>query len=124
VKALLPELPSPARAELIGALLQPSSGGITAPIQELVPLPEQTSEHSSARLGGGSRLVAAGILIGLGASYWLTRFLASQVSQVSPTDPLTFAGAAIAILCAGIAACFVPARRAASVDPQFALRWE
>lgn len=73
MKALLPELPSPARAELIGALLQPASG---------------------------------------------------QVSQVSPTDPLTFAGAAVAILCAGIAACFVPARRAASVDPQVALRCE
>ena len=75
-------------------------------------------------LGAGSILIAAGIVIGLGTSYGLTRFLASQIPEVSPTDPLTFGGAVIVILCAGLAACLIPAYRAASVDPLVAIRYE
>lgn len=75
-------------------------------------------------LGSGSRLIAGGVLVGVGTSYVLTRFLASQVPEVSPTDPWTFGGAVFVILCAGISACLIPARRAASVDPQVALRCE
>ena len=75
-------------------------------------------------LGNGSRLIGGGILVGLGSSYVFTRFLASQLPEVSPTDPWTFGGAVVVILCAGIAACLIPARRAASVDPQVALRCE
>jgi putative ABC transport system permease protein len=75
-------------------------------------------------LGSGSRLIAGGILVGLGTSYAVTRFLASQIPEVSPSDPQTFGGAVVVILGAGIAACIIPARRAASVDPQVALRCE
>jgi putative ABC transport system permease protein len=72
----------------------------------------------------GFRLVAVGVLIGLLASYGLTRFLASQISGVSATDPLTFAGVVMVVVLVGLAACLLPARRAASVDPLVALRYE
>jgi len=75
-------------------------------------------------LRNGSRLVAAGIMIGLGVSYALTRFLASQIPGVSPTDPWTFGAVIAIVLLAGLAACLIPAGRAASVDPLVALRYE
>jgi ABC-type antimicrobial peptide transport system permease subunit len=75
-------------------------------------------------LFNGFRLVAAGILIGLLASYALTRFLGSQISGVSATDPWTFAGVVIVVVSVGLAACLLPARRATKVDPLIALRYE
>lgn len=72
----------------------------------------------------GLRLVAAGIFIGLLASYALTRLLASQISGVSTTDPSTFAAVIALILLAGLAACLLPARRAARTDPLAAIRYE
>jgi putative ABC transport system permease protein len=72
----------------------------------------------------GFRLVAAGILIGLLFSYALTHLLASQISGVSPTDPWTFAGVVSLVVLAGLAACLLPARSAARVDPLVALRYE
>jgi len=72
----------------------------------------------------GFRLVAAGILIGLAASFALTRLLASQISGVSTTDPWTFAAVVTIVVAVGLAACLLPARRAARVDPLIALRYE
>ena len=72
----------------------------------------------------GLRLVAAGIFIGLLASYALTRFLAGQISGVSTTDPSTFTAVIALILLVGLAACLLPARRAAQTDPLVALRYE
>jgi len=72
----------------------------------------------------GLRLITAGIVLGLLASFGLTRFLASQIWGVSPTDPLTFAMVVAAIVVVGLAACLLPARRATQVDPLVALRYE
>jgi putative ABC transport system permease protein len=72
----------------------------------------------------GLRLVAAGILIGLLASYALTRFLAGQISGVSTTDPWTFVAVIALILLVGLAACLLPAHRAAQIDPLVALHYE
>lgn len=72
----------------------------------------------------GLRLIAVGISIGLIADIFLTRFLGSQLWQVSPGDPLTFAAVVILLFAIGFGACFRPARRAASVDPAIALRFE
>jgi putative ABC transport system permease protein len=72
----------------------------------------------------GFRLVAAGILVGLLFSYALTHLLASQISGVSATDPWTFAVVVALVVVVGLAACLLPARRAAGVDPLVALRYE
>ena len=72
----------------------------------------------------GFRLVATGILIGLLVSHALTRFLASEISGVSATDPWTFFTVAVVVISVGLAACLFPARRAATVDPLVALRYE
>ena len=72
----------------------------------------------------GLRLVAAGIFVGLLASYALTRFLVSQIPGVSPTDPVTFALVVSTVVLAGLTACLLPACRAAQTDPVVALRYE
>jgi len=72
----------------------------------------------------GTRLILAGIGIGLFASYFLTRILASEVWGVSATDPSTFAGVALLALFVGLVACVLPACRASRVDPAVALRSE
>jgi len=72
----------------------------------------------------GFVLLAAGIAIGLFASYGLTRFLASQIWGVSATDPWTFGAVVALVVGVGLAACYFPARRATQVDPLVALRYE
>lgn len=72
----------------------------------------------------GLRLISAGILIGEIVSLGLTRFLASQISGVSTTDPVTFLAVVILFLTVGLIAASLPARRAAGIDPLIALRYE
>jgi putative ABC transport system permease protein len=75
-------------------------------------------------LNKGMRLILCGIVIGLSASAFLTRFLASQIWGVSTTDPLTFGAITCMTLFVGILACLIPARRASRLDPLVALRYE
>ena len=84
----------------------------------------QPAQVLSLVLKKGASLILVGIGIGLFASYFLTRVLASQIWGVSPTDPSTFAAVALLALFLGILACLLPARRAANVDPMVALRYE
>jgi putative ABC transport system permease protein len=82
---------------------------------------------SPARLLGlvlvdGLKLVGAGVLIGLAGAYALARFLETQLFGVTAHDPQTFVAVAVLLLCAAIAGCLVPARRATRVNPMIALR--
>jgi putative ABC transport system permease protein len=69
-------------------------------------------------------LALAGVLLGLCGAFALTRILRDLLFQVSATDPVTFVGISILFVLVGVAAGYVPARRAAQVDPMVALRWE
>jgi len=69
-------------------------------------------------------LTVPGILIGLIASFGVTRVLSGLLFQVKPTDPATFIGVGSALVVVALAASIVPARRAARVDPLIALRQE
>ena len=84
----------------------------------------QQSDILMMVLRKGLRLVATGTVIGLGASFWLTRFLESDISGVSATDPWTFGTVVGLIAAVGLGACLLPARRATRVDPLVALRYE
>ncbi len=72
----------------------------------------------------GSRLLLAGMALGLGASLVAARLLARQVWNVPAFDPFATAAVSILFLLAGLQACVWPARRAARVDPIIALRHE
>jgi putative ABC transport system permease protein len=72
----------------------------------------------------GLRLSTAGIAVGLFAALELTRVLASMLVDVKPTDPLTFAAVAALFFVIAALACWMPARRAAALDPVAALREE
>jgi putative ABC transport system permease protein len=72
----------------------------------------------------GMRVIGFGVVIGLAANLVLSSFLASQLWRVSVHDPLTMMGVTILLLATGALACWVPARRAAGIEPTMALRHE
>jgi len=69
-------------------------------------------------------LVAAGAILGLPLAFICTRVLKSTLFGVEPQDPITAAACLIVLLLAGLAAGYVPARRAAVLEPVSALRTE
>jgi putative ABC transport system permease protein len=72
----------------------------------------------------GGRLVLVGLAIGVAVSLASTRLLRSQLFGVQPADPLSYAAVAILLGLVALLACYIPARRAANVDPLVALRQE
>ena len=72
----------------------------------------------------GIAITLAGVVLGLAAGSWLTRFLASYLYGVSPIDLATFAATSLLILVLSAAACYLPTRRATGVDPVTTLRYE
>jgi len=72
----------------------------------------------------GALLAGAGILVGLAGAFLLTQLVASLLYGVGPRDPLTFVCVPVALITVAVLASYVPARRAARVDPMAALRCE
>jgi len=69
-------------------------------------------------------VVTVGVVIGLAAAVATTRLIASMLFGLAPNDPVTIAGAALMMILVGSFAGYLPARRAARVDPMIALRYE
>jgi putative ABC transport system permease protein len=75
-------------------------------------------------IGGGAMPVVAGIVVGLGGAIWLARFIQAMLFETSPIDVWNLLAVSALFLAVALAACFVPAWRAAKIDPMSALRQE
>jgi predicted permease len=75
-------------------------------------------------VGQGFKLTLIGVGAGVIGALGLTRFLSSMLYGVKPADPLTFGAVSLIVIAVALLACYIPARRAAKVDPIVALRHE
>jgi predicted permease len=100
---------------------------VTARTREIgirMALGAQLHAVMSLVLAEGLRLTVLGVALGLTAALALTRFVASLLFNVPPTDPVTLASAGLLLVAVAAFACWIPARRATKVDPMTALRAE
>jgi putative ABC transport system permease protein len=67
-------------------------------------------------------MTLAGVAIGVCGGIALTRVMKAMLFRVSVTDPKTFAGVAVVLVFLALTACYIPAKRAAKIDPMVALR--
>jgi putative ABC transport system permease protein len=72
----------------------------------------------------GVRLTLVGVAFGLAATFLLARYVSSLLFNVPSYDPITMVGVVAALMMISLCACYIPARRATSVDPMVALREE
>jgi len=72
----------------------------------------------------GMLLTAAGVIVGIGGAFALTRMIQSLLFEVSATDPVVFTAIPLLLVIVSLFACYTPARRATKVDPLIALRDE
>ena len=84
----------------------------------------ETGDVLRMLIGQGMGLVAVGLIFGLGGAWALTRLMKSLLFNVSAADPVTYASVAVVLAAVALFACYIPARRAARVDPMVALRYE
>jgi putative ABC transport system permease protein len=75
-------------------------------------------------IGEGARLIACGVVFGIGLAIAFSRALKSFLFDVAPTDPATLLGVALLFAAVALLACWAPTRRAAKIDPIEALRYE
>jgi putative ABC transport system permease protein len=75
-------------------------------------------------LGRGCVIAGLGLVIGLGGALGAAQLLKSFLFQITPADPVTIGASAIVMSFAALAACYLPARRAAAADPLTVLRSE
>jgi len=89
-----------------------------------VALGARASDVLKLIVGKGLALALAGVALGLGSSFALTRLMKDFLFGVEPGDPLTFSAIALLLIVVALLACWIPAQRATKVDPMIALRCE
>ena len=89
-----------------------------------IALGAQKSDVLKMILRQGLRFVAAGLAIGLAASFVLTRVMASLLFGISATDPATFVSISLVLIAVALLASYIPAVRAMKIDPMLALRYQ
>jgi predicted permease len=82
----------------------------------------QTVQVVGLVMRSGLRLVAAGLIVGLGAAAGAAQLIRTLLFQVEPLDPIIYAGVALVFAVVAVLACLVPSRRASRIDPILALR--
>jgi ABC-type antimicrobial peptide transport system permease subunit len=70
----------------------------------------------------GTLLAVVGVALGLGAAAWLSRLMTTMLFGVNAMDPVTYAVVGLGLACVAVLASWIPALRAAGVDPAIALR--
>jgi len=101
-----------------------SVGQRTREIGIRMALGAQRTDVLKLILRNGLILTSVGVAIGIAGAYALTRFLASLLFGIKPTDPKTFVIVSVGLFIVALVACLIPARRATKVDPLVALRYE
>jgi len=84
----------------------------------------QAAEVRWLVLKAGLRSLLVGIAVGVPASIALARILQNRIWGIKSADPLTLVAVSLVLTAVGLAACYIPARRATKVDPMMALRFE
>ena len=105
-------------------LLSHEVGSRTREIGIRMALGARRADVLSLVLGTGLLVTTLGLAFGAGAAFGVTRYLKSILFDVQPADPITFIAVGALLLCVALLACYLPARRAATVDPLNALRVE
>jgi putative ABC transport system permease protein len=106
----------------IYGLVSTATSARTHEIGVRVAIGARASDVSWMVLRQGAVLTIAGIAIGVVGAFGLTRLLRGMLFHITPLDALTFGGASALLVLAATVACWIPARRAAAVDPIAALR--
>ena len=108
----------------IYGVIQYSTATRTREIGVRMAVGAQRSDIFRMIIGEGLKLSLIGVALGVFGALWLSRLGSSLLFGVAPTDPVTYAGVAALLTAVAIAGCYFPARRAASVNPIAALKYE
>ena len=108
----------------IYALLQYTTTRQTRDIGIRMALGARRADVLQAVLGRGCKLILIGVVVGVVGAVALTRVLASFLYDVTPTDPVTLILVSFILTVVALLASYLPARRAARIDPMVALRYE